>query len=256
MQVVLTKLGFRLQAGAAALAWVALGIIAGCGGGSNSGPNYASAAPGACLPSFLPNYGTKMDIAPDVVGATYLLKWAGFPLNVYITHNSYWTQSIEDAYVAGISTWTAETNGQVKWQLTTVASNAQVTVSFEPTATVQAQFQNPALLAATSDSFDAANGAMLSATQSIGIDSFQANRVTDFEQTCAHEFGHALGIAGHSPSSGDLMYYAQLTTSPGQPVQDDVDTLLGDYCNTFPVIANPAAQRPAVGRVVKTITLF
>jgi hypothetical protein len=247
----LGKTGLRIQIGIVTAAWVAIGVLVGCGGNSGSGPNDSSAAPGACLASFEPNYGSELVVAPDVTGATRLLKWVAFPLNIYFEHNAYWTQALEDASKVGINAWNTATNGQVTWQETTVASNAQITVVFEPDAALPT-----GALGETQDSYDQSTGLIYAATLSIGADSFNADNVSGFEQTCAHEFGHALGIAGHSPNQGDLMYFAQLAASPSQPTQNDLNTLLGDYCDTFPTNNHSAIEARQVVGPVRTITLY
>jgi hypothetical protein len=54
----------------------------------------------------------------------------------------------------------------------------------------------------------------------------------------AHEFGHALGIDGHSPSRGDLMYL--IGRPSGQPSLADVNVIRAAYCQNFtsPLDAN------------------
>ena len=57
--------------------------------------------------------------------------------------------------------------------------------------------------------------------------------IESFRETAAHEFGHALGINGHSDTGLDVMYSAHiLTAGKGLSVRD-VNTLRTAYCNVF-----------------------
>ena len=51
----------------------------------------------------------------------------------------------------------------------------------------------------------------------------------DIESTAAHEFGHALGINGHSDSRRDLMYPAHFEGTRCRITDRDLDTLISIY---------------------------
>lgn len=65
-----------------------------------------------------------------------------------------------------------------------------------------------------------------------GLLSFSAWR-NDVATIVAHEMGHALGIAEHSPDPGDIMYFQQLRRGlpPAWLISDaDINTMLHSYC--------------------------
>jgi predicted Zn-dependent protease len=60
---------------------------------------------------------------------------------------------------------------------------------------------------------------------------------TDLEvaKTCMHEVGHAIGLQGHSPHPGDIMYYAVKATKEPTLSDRDVNTLTRLYSG-YPVM--------------------
>jgi predicted Zn-dependent protease len=62
----------------------------------------------------------------------------------------------------------------------------------------------------------------------------------DIEAVAAHEFGHALGIDGHSPDRHDLMYPYHYIGTPGAISARDLATLTGLY----PVISTRRMPQP------------
>jgi hypothetical protein len=59
------------------------------------------------------------------------------------------------------------------------------------------------------------------------------NNPIDIRSVAAHEFGHALGIAGHSQDPSDMMFETYVTNVPLKITQSDLNTVKTAYCNYF-----------------------
>jgi hypothetical protein len=83
------------------------------------------------------------------------------------------------------------TNGYVSYRVTDKPDEAQVTVRFDP---------------ATNDGYTTThfrNSYIVSADVAVGV---KRGSSPDIACIAAHEFGHALGLDGHSDVRSDLMY--------------------------------------------------
>jgi hypothetical protein len=198
--------------------------IVGCGDDSVPKPSPSPAGIITCFDDYPPNYSADILESTDekVVGTFY--QWDAFPLNVYFHQGSVWTQSREDHCGSGFDGWSVATEGRVSWVKVDDESQAQVTVQFLAPGEL-----NGAALGSTALAVYAETQRMVNAYMRIA----NTSNLQSLEQTCAHEFGHALGIGGHSPLSMDLMFYKQNMTTPTSPTERDVNTLLGAYCASF-----------------------
>lgn len=183
-----------------------------------------------CYATYTPNYANQIQTSsdPNVKGSIYT--WPKLPINVYFPHDSNWTPTLQNDAESGFTGWASSLGQPAFYKVVTDAGSAQLTVTFT-TASALGQ----GTLGITNGSVS--NKILTSATMQI-LNGRQDDQIT---QTCAHEFGHALGIFGHSPFGTDLMYYAQTPASPTLPMVDDTNTLNGDYCGAFFTRA-PAAQ--------------
>lgn len=202
----------------------------------------AQATPAVPAAPSPPNYAD----APEI---RRLLHWERFPLHLYFTPGDLATKGRREAAQAGFDQWVRATKDFVHYQVVTKPEQADVTVTFLPNDSVPNQGGS---CGHTSLSFFELT--MKSAAISLATADVPSG---DLQATAAHEFGHALGIDGHSDDPDDLMY-AVLTRSasgdlplPSHAVTNrDLNTLKVCYPSFIvpPALpAKPASQAAASG---------
>ena len=221
-------------------------VLAGCGGGGGrSGPDSATITPGStpntptrqnisCSTTYTPNYGDSVT----------LLRWTNFALRVYFKRDSQYSAARQALAVEGFDNWVRATNNRATYTIVNSASASNVQVSFfvfngGPGDT----------LGTTKLSFYEDSRTIVSADIALGLTGRRANDVT----TANHEFGHALGIFGHSPDERDLMYFEGNDRFSGEITTPDLNTLLTSYCGDFP--SNSANRTAAHRGALKTVTI-
>ena len=189
---------------------------------------------GACLrPAaaddlFLPNYAH----APTM---DRLLHWAKMPVRVFVaTHDAEEEQNAKDA-LAGFDAWVRATNGVVRYRVVNAPGDADLTVRFVPSATVPGRNGAVGMTDVFFYGTTLRRAEMWLATGD--------TRPEELRSVAAHEFGHALGIRGHSNTSADLMfpsaprYYSadnEHLPSPVRPITPrDLNTLKLCYPSLF-----------------------
>lgn len=219
----LTRREFLRELAAGAATLTGAGLLAGCGGGGGS------SAGGGYLPDltrFTPNYA----------GLITRDHWPILPVKVFFANDVTITPQggvfthVNDVIIAGFNRWPAATGNVISYAIVSNAADANITVS---TAVVP----RPAGETETgSTHVDANNGTLSGATTQVDVWMDITNDELNFGQrtTAAHEFGHMLGIAGHSDNPNDLMYAAH------GPVDDiplsvrDINTIKTLYYYLFP----------------------
>lgn len=215
----------------ALLCFVILGVIiglGGCGGGGGTGTTSTTSTTSTtatgyqCFADYTPNYSNdiKTSTNPNVEGSFY--GWAKLPIKVYFPIDANWTQARQDATTAGFDGWAATMGFSNFYVLTSTSSDALMTVTFNDSL-------GTGVLGVTEGSVNSSTQLLTSCTMKI----WKSRTLPQIQQTAAHEFGHAMGMFGHSPDSLDLMYYAATPLSPDLPTLNDRNTLKGNYCNNF-----------------------
>jgi predicted Zn-dependent protease len=201
---------------------------AGCGGlglaDLGGGIGGGGIGAGCTAQTYTPNY-------VHVLSRDELMHWRRFPVRVFFEVDQHWTIQRQQNAIAGFNRWlegAVLTDGQpaVEYQIVDSRAQAQVTVRFVPQAQLGGNTVGTTNVTYRSDYSLIRADIRLSTTGiSGGPYSASAQR-----STAAHEFGHALGIMGHSPFQTDVMYFA---SSREQVTANDVNTLFTAYCGQF-----------------------
>ncbi len=182
----------------------------------------------AQAPSSAPDYAH----APTIVR---LLHWPRMPVRVFVaTHNPEEEQNGRDA-LAGFDSWVHATDGVIHYLVVNAPDKADIVVRFT-----------------TDEAVPGANGAVgLTDIRYYGTTLRHADMrlatgdtlPSELHSVAAHEFGHALGIQGHSDDPADLMYPAapryysaqhEHLPSPARPVTlRDLNTMKLCYPRLF-----------------------
>ncbi|MBV9849390.1 MAG: hypothetical protein JO250_06860 [Armatimonadetes bacterium] len=139
-------------------------------------------------------------LAPDYAHAPQmvsLLHWARMPVRVCVVMDSAATPERERSALAGFGEWVQATAGAIRYQLVSDPARADIVVTFDLEPTVPG---HPGAVGHTDLRHEGpvlARADMTLATAGVSPD--------ELTQTAAHEFGHALGINGHSDGPDDLM---------------------------------------------------
>jgi predicted Zn-dependent protease len=231
------------------LAVVSLGMLSGCGGGGGSaaiGGNGASSFTGASTdtkanavpPSTIVSTSgcTAATYTPNYSTLLTLYRWTHEPLRVRFINSGTVTTSdgtqadMQSVAVEGFTEWAAATNNGISLQITTDPAQTDVTVHFGSLAAAPTANDVLGLEQSTLYQDDTIKSAdvLLNTWPSM-----TPGNVESFRETAAHEFGHALGINGHSDSPQDVMYAAH-SILVGKPLTvRDINTLRTGYCNAF-----------------------
>ena len=194
---------------------------AGCGGGGGSqSPAASTYQPN--LSQFTPNYAAEITLD----------HWPTMPVRVYFANDLTVTPvggsptRVNPLIQTGFNRWAAATGGIVGYLIVTNSAQAEITVSVTT-------IPDPTGLSETGQTSvqTAAGGVLTAATMQIYVwpDITVAELTQGLLATATHEFGHALGIAGHSSNPTDVMY------AQHQPSQDvmlstqDINTIKTIY---------------------------
>lgn len=193
-----------------------------------------SDAPSAVTgPPFVPNY-----IGGPLMQSTR--RWRNLPVRVYFETGAAYTADRRTAALAGFSSWTTASGGVLRYTVVDEASKADVAVRFIPGAYVPPSKSTVGLTRSLS------SGRWLHSAQ-MTLATGGRTTLENLSDVAAHEWGHALGINGHSDNAKDLMYGASvrvITVSPfgrlldsksevRTPTRRDLNTMKTIYADRF-----------------------
>lgn len=182
-------------------------LLTGCGGGGTRvGEQRVCSAN-----TFVPNYVPQLE---------RLLYWERFPVTIYFERDANYSDYYRQLALEGFDQWVAATGFVVRYRQVDNPDAAQIRVSFKPDT------RN----GLTTYTYYPSSGRLVSAKIEIGI---QGGNPIDIRSVAAHEFGHAIGIGGHSTNPEDMMYPNFVSNVPLQITQNDLNTAKTAYCNYF-----------------------
>lgn len=191
----------RLSLGALVLTIFACG---GAGGGSVDGMCDAT--------TYTPNFATASGMT--------LRHWSSMPVRVYFeTSTTIGGTTIEQLARNGFDMWENLTSENL-WVEVGSPVDADMTVKVQAVAA-------QSTLATTTVYFN--TGSTVINRAEMIIYSWGSIPQGDYQPTAAHEFGHAMGIGGHSPSNLDIMYFTG--NSSGLITNADLNTMRTIYCD-------------------------
>ena len=142
------------------------------------------------------------------------ISWNRFPIKIFFVRDSNYDRRRQDTALDGFDRWGEVTDGYAKFRVVDSSDSADVVVRFDPR---------------TNDgrtTMRYRGDRLYRADMMIGV---ERDADIDIESTAAHEFGHALGINGHSDSRRDLMYPAHFEGTRCRITERDLDTLISIY---------------------------
>ncbi len=148
-----------------------------------------------------------------------LLYWSTFPVRVYFEKDENYSETLQSIALHGFDQWVEATEMKIRYQLVDSREAAHIVVRFDPgTRDGKTRYRYQL------------NGQLVHADIDIGI---KGNNRIDIQSVAAHEFGHALGIGGHSVNPNDMMYATYTSGVPLRITESDLNTLKTAYCNLF-----------------------
>ena len=193
--------------------------------GNGSGPVLVTGTPSPSPTATNNNTSCSKTYAPNYVSSVRLLHWTLFPLHIYFNRDANYSAARQALAVKGFNQWVAATGSDgVTYNVVNSEAASNVTVHFYDFTGGPGD-----TLGTTVVSYYDASSTINSADMSLGITGDKANDVL----TAAHEFGHALGIYGHSPNPTDLMYFEGNQSNNGIITSLDLNTVLTAYCGNF-----------------------
>ena len=162
--------------------------------------------------------------------------WAAFPVRVYfIAHGLGQTEEVPTV-LAGFDEWGTASRGKIRFLQVSDPSKADITVQFVPGRYLSADTR-----AVGETTIYSSDGVLKKASVRLAEGAMLPE---ELQATAAHEFGHALGISGHSSDPDDVMYPvetvhfdAQEQPLPGEArmvTAHDLQILAGGYPGLFP----------------------
>lgn len=154
-----------------------------------------------------------------LTGDKKILKWASFPITVYIE-----PKKQKSAAQKAFEQWQEKTNKLVSFKFVNSPINAQITVDFKDK--LESSSGNESYIAGFSKPYYQGNHIVKSEMHILAINpetkQYLSNEFITF--STLHEIGHSLGFKGHSPDANDVMS-ATSTDAKTTLTQRDLNTI-------------------------------
>ena len=233
----------RIGSGLALGFLVALLVGCGSGGSSDDGVDVCSAG------TFAPSYVSKVEV----------LRWRTLPVSISFANDpTLQGRSLRTVALAGMEAWRTATGGVLAYNV--IEESAATVLAGESVANITVTFN---VLPARPTSGGELGHTTLKFTghrlkqAEIRIDVWQNITAEEIDKellaSTTHEFGHALGINGHSDEKRDVMSFEEDASQQAGLTERDINTMKTAYCTEFGV--SRAACVPDTSRAVGTVTL-
>lgn len=152
-----------------------------------------------------------------------IMKWASFPLTVYIE-----PKSQKGAAQKAFEQWQAKTGNLVSFKFVNSPVKAQIVVDFKDK--LENSTSDKSYIAGYSKPYYQGNNIIKSEIHILGNDPDTNQRLSDDSITFStlHEIGHSLGFRGHSPDGNDIMSATSTQAKPAL-TQRDINTMAVFY---------------------------
>ncbi len=181
---------------------------------------------------------------PDAAPPMRVLHWAHFPVRISLEAHGLGQREEVPTALAGFEEWKAASHGKICFVQVSDPNKADITVQFVP-----GRYLSAATRAVGETTIYSSGGVLQKASMRLAEGVMLPE---ELQATAAHEFGHALGISGHSSDPDDVMYPvetvhfdAQDQPLPGEArtvTAHDLQILAGGYPELFPGATNKAAE--------------
>ncbi len=173
-----------------------------------------------------------------------LLHWKRMPVSVYFTPGEASTRQRRDRARAGFDEWVQATGGFIAYRVVDAPSQTDITVTFDEAPFLVAQTHQ------TGNTGLTFYGKTLKRAE-IELAAGGDTTPNQLQELAAHEFGHALGIDGHSDDPDDLMAPVELRVfdAYGAPVDAPPHPVTRRDLNTLRACYNVPMAAPAPPRV-------
>jgi hypothetical protein len=196
-------------------------------------------------------YGAALTrpVLPDVSGSTardYLTAVCGegeytwqpekMPIKVWIADGTGTPgyKPIFQTYIRnGFDAWTAVSGNKLTWREVNDPSQADITVRWTNRVTERPEGTEAGRTSALTRLNSVTGKGIIYGARMQFLTMLPNRRFADeeVEKTCLHEAGHAMGLQGHSPYRGDIMYYAIGPSQQAKLSERDVNTLVKLYAD-------------------------
>ncbi len=187
---------------------------------------------GCTSDTFLPNYSLEIDSITSKPNQLY--HWAAFPVHIYFIPGDLMTAARVAQAQTGFQWWADATNNGVKILIVDDPKKAEIQV--------QCAERGETNYGAITDYHIDANRNLVSAT--ITFNMTYLSTIDGIQSVAAHEFGHALGIGGHSNTPGDIMSSTSSVYQDTGITARDLNTLKTAYCG-LPDELDRSMKRPS-----------
>jgi hypothetical protein len=142
-------------------------------------------------------------------------RWAAshLPLKVFIDSGAGvpgYRPNFDSIMVSALDEWIKTSQGILSWQRVASAEQANIVITWTSVRTERPEGTEAGLTKTTTRMNPITREGVIAKVNMHIVTQLPGRAFSDadIKKTCLHEIGHALGLQGHSPNAGDIMYYA------------------------------------------------